>query len=132
MAKRVPQSGLKESIAFIRPIVPTEIMSSTSPSVKEYFFAMCATSLKFLSIKISLAFWSPDFNRPKYFASSSLESGGGKVAVLPDSLKNKKKMPDIMCVIKIITPKNVLLDCMPDGLYNFLCLSYFGDVFYRM
>ena len=60
--RRAPFSGLKLLIPLIRPIVPIEIKSSWSTFELLYFLHTCATSLKFLSIKILRASSSPVLN----------------------------------------------------------------------
>jgi len=59
VANLVPLLGLNVAIALIKPIVPIEIKSSVSFPVLLYFFTICATNLKFLSINTFLAFSSP-------------------------------------------------------------------------
>ncbi|MNP48490.1 hypothetical protein D3C76_1426130 [compost metagenome] len=69
-------------MALIKPTVPIEIKSSTSLFCIEYFFTICATNLKFLSISILFAETSPSWNFFKYNSSSASESGFGNVLLL--------------------------------------------------
>lgn len=56
VANLVPFDASNESIALINPTVPIDISSSISLLGIWYFFTMCATNLRFLSISMPLAF----------------------------------------------------------------------------
>ena len=65
--------------AFISPIVPIEIKSSTFAPVASNFFAIYTTSLKLCVISISLAVSSPSVILSITISSSVFFSGGGNV-----------------------------------------------------
>ena len=87
MASRALFPELNESMAFIRPMEPIEMISSKSteailPEVV-YFLAIWATSLRLCSISRSLACVSPSLHLWIYSDSSSSLSGFGKEAKVP-------------------------------------------------
>ena len=71
--------------------MPIDISSSISLLGIWYFFTICATNLRFLSIKIPLAFLSPAFNNSKYFCSSFSSKGCGNV-LLPEMYPAKNTL----------------------------------------
>ena len=77
-------SGLKVFIAFISPIVPIEMRSSTPTPVLSNFFAIYTTSLRLCSIRLLLA--SLSSSPPSFFitcSSSSIVSGAGSISAPP-------------------------------------------------
>ena len=76
-------SGLKVFIAFIRPIVPIEIKSSTYMPVFSNFRAIYTTRRRFLSINVALTDISPSASAFMSLASSSFVSGEGSVSLPP-------------------------------------------------
>ena len=72
-------SVLNVFIAFINPIVPIDIKSSSPTPVFSNFLAMYTTSLKFLSTNVCLTLSSPLANFSSISVSSSLVNGGGNV-----------------------------------------------------
>ena len=77
-------SGSNVLIAFINPIVPIEIKSSTPTPVLSNFFAIYTTRRRLCSISIFLACSSFSVPSPRIaFLSSSVSNGAGRISDPP-------------------------------------------------
>src|SRR3989441_3014505 len=54
-------SARKSRMALYRPIMPSWMMSSRSAPIRKYAFALTRTKLRYLLMRYSLAWSSPDF-----------------------------------------------------------------------